>query len=70
MKDRVIKLLNTPKHQLHTAEEIYQLLELTTEDEYDELGLALEELEKDFIITHNKHNAFAMLGYFQLAKKQ
>ena len=28
----------------------------------------LEELEKDFIITHNKQNAFAMLGYFQLAK--
>lgn len=68
MKERIIKLLNTPKHQLHTAEEIYQLLELTTEDEYDELGLALEELEKDFIITHNKQNAFAMLGYFQLAK--
>ena len=68
MKDRVISLLNTPKHQLHTAEEIYQLLNLSTDDEYDELGLALEELEKDFIITHNKQNAFAMLGYFQLAK--
>lgn len=68
MKDRVVNLLNTPKHQLHTAEEIYQLLNLTTDDEYDELGLALEELEKDFIITHNKQNAFAMLGYFQLAK--
>ena len=52
MKERIIKLLNTPKHLLHTAEEIYQLLELTTEDEYDELSsIHLEETEYSLSIS-------------------
>lgn len=68
MKERIIQLLNTPKHQLSTAEEMYQFLGLTSDEEYDELGTALEELEKECIITHNKNNAFAMLAYFQMAK--
>lgn len=68
MKERVIKLLSTPKHQLLKADEIYKELGLTTDEDYDILGSALEELEQDFIITHNKQNAFALLPYFQMLK--
>ncbi len=68
MKERVIELLKTPKHMLLTVDEMYKLLNITTPIEQDELGDALEELENEFIITHNKQNAFALLSYFSLAK--
>lgn len=68
MKEQIIKLLNTPKHQLLKTDEIYKELGLTTEEDYDILGNALEELENEFIITHNKQNAFALLPYFQMLK--
>ncbi|MDY4052316.1 MAG: hypothetical protein SOY80_03110, partial [Bacilli bacterium] len=68
MKERIINLLKTPKHQLRTLDEIYKDLNLTQEDEFDEVGSALEELENDFIITHNKQNQFALLEYFNLVK--
>lgn len=68
MKEKVIALLKTPKHQLLKVDEMYKALNITTVEEEDELGNVLEELENEFIITHNKQNAFALLEYFQLAK--
>lgn len=68
MRERIIELLKTPKHYILTAEEIYQALNLTSDDEYDMLGETLEQLENEFIITHNKQNAFALLPYFNLYK--
>lgn len=68
MKERILELLSTPHHQLLTADEIFHNLGLTTDDDYDELGNALEELEKDFIIMHNKQNAFAKIEYFNLVR--
>ena len=68
MKERILELLSTPHHQLLTADEIFHNLGLTTDDDYDELGNALEALEKDFIIMHNKQNAFAKIEYFNLVR--
>lgn len=68
MKELIVKLLKTPHHFLKTADEIYHDLGLTSLEDYDELGTSLEELEKDFVIMHNKQNAFALIEYFNLAK--
>ncbi len=68
MKELIIKLLGEPHHNLLSADEIYHDLDLKTLDDYDELGNALLELEKEFIIMHNKQNKFALIGYFNLAK--
>lgn len=68
MKERIIKLLQTPHHYLRTAEEIYQDLGLSTDEDYDALGDALINLEEEFIITHNKQRQFALLTYFNMLK--
>lgn len=68
MKERILKLLQTPHHELRTAEEIYHDLNLQTEEDYDMLGDALISLEDDYLITHNKKNQFALLTYFNMVK--
>lgn len=68
MKERIIKLLQTPHHYLRTAEEIYHDLNLSTMEDYDILGDALINLEKEYVITHNKQNQFALLTYFNMLK--
>ena len=62
MKERILKLLQTPHHELRTAEEIYHDLNLQTEEDYDMLGDALISLEDDYLITHNKKNNLYLIS--------
>jgi len=68
MKERIIELLKTPKHQLLSFDEICQALNVFLDEEKDEIGKSLEELENEYVITHNKAAKFALLSYFNLYK--
>lgn len=68
MKDELLALLSSPTFTNPlTYDELVARLDLKNNEDKDELSNLLIELEKDYIITHNKKNGFALIEYFGLA---
>ncbi len=67
MKEKLLEIFNSPtfNHPLD-VDTIYAMLNLSSPSDFTLLAKTLNELEDEFIITHNKKGCFATLKYFNL----
>ena len=67
MKEKLLEIfLNDFKHPLD-IDELYEMLGLSDAHDYTMLAKCLNELEDEFIITHNHNGLFAPMSYFNLS---
>ncbi len=67
MKEKLLDIFNSPNFcRPLDVDELYEQLKLTTPSEFTLLAKVLNELEDEFIITHNKKGCFATLKFFNL----
>lgn len=67
MKEKLLAIFNDSNFDYPLdIDEIYSKLKLKSSSDFTLLAKILNELEDDFIITHNKSGAFASLKYFNM----
>ena len=67
MKELLLDLFSNKFTKPLDVDEIFELLNLSDPQEFTQLAKALNELEDEFIITHNSAFKFAPLSFFNLS---
>ena len=68
LKKQLIDIMEDPKYSPSDIDKINEILNFKDSSDFINLAKALNELEDEFIITHNKKCEFALLKTFNLAK--
>ena len=67
MKEKLLEIFNGKLSKPLDIDELYKLLDLHSSIYFTILAKTLNDLEDDFLITHNRRGEFAPLSYFKLA---
>lgn len=68
LKDQVLELMKQKNYLPMEIDQLFEKLELRSSQDFTNLAKVLNQLEDEFIITHNSKGKFALLETFHLAK--
>lgn len=67
MRERLLEIFNDVNFKKPlNVDELYEMLNLSDANDFTTLAKTLNELEEEFLITHNKKGCFASLKFFNL----
>ena len=67
MRERLLEIFNDVNFKKPlNVDELYEMLNLSDAKDFTTLAKTLNELEEEFLITHNKKGCFASLKFFNL----